>query len=187
MNEKKLILLDSFALAFRMFYAYVKNPLVNSDGLNVSLVHGYWGAVFRILQKHQPTHFGIVCDTGKTNFRHELYPDYKANRGTMPEEMALQMPLLLETLAASGLAVLSEEGFEADDVMAGVAVAAEKQGFEQVLLVTKDKDMAQIVDDCIHLFHLEKGADGIDFGPQEVLEKYGVCPSQMRDFLALTG
>lgn len=187
MNKKKLILLDSFALAFRMFYAYAKNPLINSEGLNVSLVHGYWGAVFRILQKHQPTHFGIVCDTGKSNFRHELYPDYKANRGTMPEEMALQMPLLLETLAASGLAVLSEDGFEADDVMASVATCAEKEGFERVFLVTKDKDMAQIVDDCIHLFHLEKGADGIDFGPEQVLEKYGVPPSQMRDFLALTG
>ncbi len=187
MAEKKLLLLDSFALAFRMFYAYAKTPLINSEGHDVSLVHGYWGAVLRILQQHKPTHFAIVRDVNQPTFRHHLYPDYKANRGAMPEEMVLQMPMLQEILAASGITLLAEPGYEADDVMASVAVAAEKDGFERVFIITKDKDMSQIVDDCIHLFHLEKGADGIDFGPKQVLEKFGVPPSQIRDYLALMG
>jgi len=170
-----------------MFYAYYKSPLINSAGLNVSMVHGYWGAVLRILDTHKPTHFAIVRDVSAPTFRHELYPEYKANRGPMPEEMVVQMPLLQETLLASGATLLSEPGYEADDVMASVAVAAEKAGFDQIFIVTKDKDMSQIVNEKIHLFHLEKGAEGIDFGPEQVLEKYGVPPSKIRDYLALMG
>lgn len=187
MPKKRLFLLDSYALAFRMFYAYYKSPLINSAGLNVSMVHGYWGAVLRILDTHKPTHFAIVRDVSAPTFRHELYPEYKANRGPMPEEMVVQMPLLQETLLASGATLLSEPGYEADDVMASVAVAAEKAGFDQIFIVTKDKDMSQIVNEKIHLFHLEKGAEGIDFGPEQVLEKYGVPPSKIRDYLALMG
>ena len=125
MPEKTLLLLDSYALAFRMFYAYSQNPLKNSQGEEVSMMHGYWGAVLRILAKHKPTHFAIARDVAHTKtFRHELYPDYKANRGPMPEEMAAQMPLLGESLEASGIPLLSEPGYEADDVMASTAVAA---------------------------------------------------------------
>ena len=188
MVEKTLLLLDSFALAFRMFYAYSQNPLVNSKGEEVSMMHGYWGAVLRILAKHKPTHFAIARDVAHTKtFRHELYPDYKANRGPMPEEMAAQMPLLCESLEASGIPLLSEPGYEADDVMASAAEAAVNAGFDHVVIISKDKDMSQIVTDKIHLFHLEKGADGIDFGPQQVLEKYGIPPEKIRDYLALMG
>ncbi|MBO4828441.1 MAG: DNA polymerase I [Fibrobacter sp.] len=188
MAEKTLLLLDSFALAFRMFYAYSQNPLVNSKGEDVSMMHGYWGAVLRILAKHKPTHFAIARDVAHTKtFRHELYPDYKANRGPMPEEMAAQMPLLCESMEASGIPLLSEPGYEADDVMASTAEAAVNAGFDHVVIISKDKDMSQIVTDKIHLFHLEKGADGIDFGPQQVLEKYGIPPEKIRDYLALMG
>ena len=171
-----------------MFYAYSQNPLVNSKGEEVSMMHGYWGAVLRILAKHKPTHFAIARDVAHTKtFRHELYPDYKANRGPMPEEMAAQMPLLCESLEASGIPLLSEPGYEADDVMASAAEAAVNAGFDHVVIISKDKDMSQIVTDKIHLFHLEKGADGIDFGPQQVLEKYGIPPEKIRDYLALMG
>lgn len=187
MSEKVLFVLDSYAMAFRMFYAFAKAPLMNSAGIDVSMVHGYWGAVLRILAKHKPTHFAIARDMNAPTFRHELYPEYKANRGPMPEEMAAQMPMLKETLEASGLPLLGEVGYEADDVMASVAVAAERAGFDKIFLVTKDKDMSQIVSDKIHLFHLEKGADGIDFGREQVIEKYGVPPEQIRDYLALMG
>jgi len=188
MAEKTLLLLDSYALAFRMFYAYSQNPLKNSKDEDVSMMHGYWGAVLRILAKHKPTHFAIARDVAHTKtFRHELYPDYKANRGPMPEEMAAQMPLLGESLAASGIPLLSEPGYEADDVMASTAVAAAEAGFDRILIISKDKDMSQIVNDKIHLFHLEKGADGIDFGPDQVLEKYGLPPEKIRDYLALMG
>ncbi|MCQ2097092.1 MAG: DNA polymerase I [Fibrobacter sp.] len=188
MAEKTLLLLDSYALAFRMFYAYSQNPLRNSQGEEVSMMHGYWGAVLRILAKHKPTHFAIARDVAHTKtFRHELYPDYKANRGPMPEEMAAQMPLLGESLAASGIPLLAEPGYEADDVMASTAVAAVEAGFDHVLIISKDKDMSQIVNEKIHLFHLEKGADGIDFGPEQVVEKYGLPPEKIRDYLALMG
>ena len=185
---KTLLLLDSYALAFRMFYAYSQNPLKNSQGEDVSMMHGYWGAVLRILAQHKPTHFAIARDVAHTKtFRHELYPDYKANRGPMPEEMAAQMPLLGESLEASGIPLLSEPGYEADDVMASTAVAAVEAGFDSVVILSKDKDMSQIVTDKIHLFHLTKGADGIDFGPEQVLEKYGLPPEKIRDYLALMG
>ena len=188
MAEKTLLLLDSYALAFRMFYAYSQNPLKNSQGEEVSMMHGYWGAVLRILAKHKPTHFAIARDVAHTKtFRHELYPDYKANRGPMPEEMAAQMPLLGESLEASGIPLLSEPGYEADDVMASTATAAIEAGFDHVVILSKDKDMSQIVTDKIHLFHLTKGADGIDFGPEQVLEKYGLPPEKIRDYLALMG
>ncbi|WP_294986920.1 DNA polymerase I, partial [uncultured Fibrobacter sp.] len=188
MAEKTLLLLDSYALAFRMFYAYSQNPLKNSQGEEVSMMHGYWGAVLRILAKHKPTHFAIARDVAHTKtFRHELYPDYKANRGPMPEEMAAQMPLLGESLEASGIPLLSEPGYEADDVMASTAMAAVEAGFDHVVILSKDKDMSQIVSDKIHLFHLTKGADGIDFGPEQVLEKYGLPPEKIRDYLALMG
>ena len=188
MAEKNLLLLDSYALAFRMFYAYSQNPLKNSQGEEVSMMHGYWGAVLRILAKHKPTHFAIARDVAHTKtFRHELYPDYKANRGPMPEEMAAQMPLLGESLEASGIPLLSEPGYEADDVMASTATAAVEAGFDHVVILSKDKDMSQIVSDKIHLFHLTKGADGIDFGPEQVLEKYGLPPEKIRDYLALMG
>ncbi len=188
MAEKNLLLLDSYALAFRMFYAYSQNPLKNSQGEEVSMMHGYWGAVLRILAKHKPTHFAIARDVAHTKtFRHDLYPDYKANRGPMPEEMAAQMPLLGESLEASGIPLLSEPGYEADDVMASTATAAVEAGFDHVVILSKDKDMSQIVSDKIHLFHLTKGADGIDFGPEQVLEKYGLPPEKIRDYLALMG
>ena len=188
MPEKTLLLLDSYALAFRMFYAYSQNPLKNSQGEDVSMMHGYWGAVLRILAKHNPTHFAIARDVAHTKtFRHELYPDYKANRGPMPEEMAAQMPLLGESLEASGIPLLSEPGYEADDVMASTATAAVEAGFDHVVILSKDKDMSQIVNDKIHLFHLTKGADGIDFGPEQVMEKYGLPPEKIRDYLALMG
>lgn len=181
-----LYLLDSFALAFRMFYAFSRNPLVNSQGLDVSLVHGYMGNVFRILATQRPSHFAVIKDTGHKNFRHELYPDYKANRGEMPEEMQVQLPMLEEILSLSGLPVIGREGYEADDVMASLAKKAEQEGFD-VFLVTKDKDMAQILSDHVRMFQLEKGTLASVMGPEEAEAKYGVPPRQMRDYLALVG
>ncbi|MDR3001413.1 MAG: DNA polymerase I [Fibromonadaceae bacterium] len=182
----RLLLIDSSALAFRMFYAYARNPLRNSRGQLVSLLHGYWGAILRIIKMHKPEYFAIVKDVSRITFRHDIYPEYKATRSPMPPEMAEQMPGLGESLEKSGISILEREGFEADDIMAAVAkLAAEKNC--TVLLVTKDKDMAQVVNEKIHLYQIEKGAKGMDFGPEQVKEKFGVNPEQMIDFLALTG
>jgi DNA polymerase-1 len=182
----RLFLIDSSALAFRMYYAYVKNPLRNSKGQLVSLLHGYWGAILRILKSHKPEYFAIVKDVSRINFRHEIYPEYKATRSPMPPEMAEQIPSLNESLEKSGLPILERNGFEADDIMAAVALLATEKNCS-VLLVTKDKDMAQIVNDKINLYQIEKGAMGTEFGVAQVREKFGVSPEQMRDYLALVG
>ena len=172
-------MLDSYALAFRMFYAYSQNPLKNSQGEEVSMMHGYWGAVLRILAKHKPTHFAIARDVAHTKtFRHELYPDYKANRGPMPEEMAAQMPLLGESLEASGIPLLSEPGYEADDVMASTAMAAVEAGFDHVVILSKDKDMSQIVTDKIHLFHLTKAPTASTLAPNRFLKNTDFRPKK---------
>lgn len=185
-NIPRLFLIDSFALAFRIFYAFSRNPLLNSKGQDNSLVHGYWSNILRILSSQKPSHFAVIKDMGRKTFRHDLYPEYKANRSDMPEEMKDQLPRLEEILQASGLPVLGREGYEADDLMAHLAVKAERAGFD-VYLVTKDKDMGQIVSDHIKMFHLEKGNEATIQGPAEILEKFGVPPSQMRDYLALVG
>lgn len=185
-QASRLFLIDSFALAFRIFYAFSRNPLLNSKGQDNSLVHGYWSNVLRILSSQKPTHFAVVRDMGRKTFRHDLYPDYKANRSDMPEEMKEQLPRLEEILQASGLPILGKEGYEADDLMAYLAVKAAHAGFD-VYMVTKDKDMGQIVSDHIRMFHLEKGNEASIQGPKEILEKFGVPPEKMRDYLALVG
>jgi len=181
----RLFLIDSYALAFRMYYAYAKNPLRNSRGEPVSLLHGYWGAVLRIIKMHKPEYFAIAKDVQKPTFRHELFKQYKANRAPMPQEMAEQMPFLNESLEKSGIPILGREGFEADDIMAAIAKIAAKKC--SVFLITKDKDMAQVVSDKIHFYQIEKGAKGLDLGVEYVKEKFGVGPEQMIDYLALVG
>jgi DNA polymerase-1 len=169
-----------------MFYAYARNPLRNSKGQLVSLLHGYWGAILRIVKSHKPDYFAIVRDVSRKTFRNELYPEYKANRGPMPPEMVEQMPYLNESLEKSGIPILGCEGFEADDIMASVAKLAAEKNF-LVFLVTKDKDMAQIVNEKIHIYQIESGAKGIDIGTEYVKKKFGVSPEQIRDYLSLVG
>jgi DNA polymerase-1 len=169
-----------------MFYAYARNPLRNSKGQLVSLLHGYWGAILRIVKSHKPDYFAIVRDVSRKTFRSELYPEYKATRSPVPPEMIEQIPYLNESLEKSGIPILEREGFEADDIMASVAkLAAEKNCL--VYLVTKDKDMAQVVNSQIHIYQIETGAKGIDIGVEEVKKKFGVNPEQIVDYLALVG
>jgi len=182
----RLFLIDSSALAFRMFYAYTRNPLRNSKGQLVSLLHGYWGAILRIVKSHKPDYFAIVRDVSRKTFRNELYSEYKATRAPMPPEMVEQMPYLNESLEKCGIPILGCEGFEADDVMASVAKLAAKKNYF-VYLVTKDKDMAQIVNSQIHIYQIESGAKGMDIGAQQVKDKFGVNPEQIVDYLALVG
>jgi len=140
----------------------------------------------RIIKTHKPEYFAIVKDVARKNFRHDIYTEYKATRSPMPPEMAEQMPSLNESLEKSGIPILAREGFEADDIMAAVAKQAAEKNCS-VFLVTKDKDMAQIVNDKIRIYQIEKGAKGIEIGAQQVKEKFGVNPEQMRDYLSLVG
>jgi DNA polymerase I len=187
MNKPRIFLIDSYALAFRMFYAFMRNPLHNSKGVPTSMVFGYWNAVLRLIQDQNPTHLAIVQDMGAATFRHELYSEYKSNRSEMPEEMKQQLPYLENALKICGIPVLGIKGYEADDLMATLAWRFAQEQAE-VFLVTKDKDMMQIVNDHICLISPGTGSKPTEITKApEVLQKFGVPPEQMRDLLALMG
>ena len=186
MEKNRVFVLDSFALAFRSFYACINNPLKNSKGEPVSVVYGYCNTVLRLLSEENPSHFMIAKDLPGGTFRHELYAEYKANRSEMPEEMKVQLPVLDEFLNICGLPALGVEGFEADDVMASLVKQADKTS--EVYLVTRDKDLAQMVSDKSFLFNLEKsGVKNSIMTSAGVLDKFGVRPDQTVDYLALVG
>lgn len=186
-KKPQLYLIDSFALAFRMFFAFQRNPLTSSRGVPTSVVFGYWNTILRLLRERDVTHVAIVKDMGKPTFRHEMHSEYKSHRKEMPEEMVEQLPVLESLSEISGIPVLGTEGYEADDLMATIARKARDEGAD-VYLVTKDKDMMQIVDDSIRLIQLGKAGEGPEIiGRAEVEAKFGVPPEQMRDLLALMG
>jgi len=186
-KKPQLYLIDSFALAFRMFFAFQRNPLTSSQGVPTSVVFGYWNTILRLLRERDVTHVAIVKDMGKPTFRHEMHSEYKSHRKEMPEEMVEQLPVLESLSEISGIPVLGTEGYEADDLMATIARKARDEGAD-VYLVTKDKDMMQIVDDSIRLIQLGKAGEGPEIiGRAEVEAKFGVPPEQMRDLLALMG
>lgn len=184
---KRLYVLDSYAIAFRSFYAFIKNPLTNSLGEETSVAFGYANALMRIILEQGADHIVIAKDLPGKNFRHDLYGEYKANRKAMPEEMAQQLPMLEEFLEISGLPVIGMEGYEADDVMAKLGEICEREGAE-CYLVTKDKDMMQLVGDTVKLIHLEKmGQPPTITDRDAVLAKFDVPPENVRDLLALMG
>jgi DNA polymerase-1 len=183
-----LYLIDVSALAFRSFYAFIKNPLKNSKGQETSAVFGFASHILRLLKDCDPTHIAFVKDLPKPTFRHEMYDDYKAHRKPMPEGLAAQLPVIDEFVSISGLRTVSREGYEADDVMATLALQARAQGMEKIYLVTRDKDMMQLVDDTIVLFELGKAGDGnLVTGVDGVKAKMGVGPEQIVDYLSLIG
>ena len=185
--SSKLYLVDSFALAFRSYYAFINNPLKNNKGQYTSVLYGYCNHLFRLVSECPLSHLAIVTDLPGKTFRHEMYKEYKAHRPPMPEEMKEQLEYLNEFLGLSGIPVLSREGFEADDVMASLAVQAAEKDME-TYLVSKDKDLMQLVNDKIFLFHMEKAGKPNVLGNREhVIEKMGVPPEQVRDLLALMG
>ena len=184
---KKVFVIDSYAVAFRSFYAFIKNPLKNSLGEETSVVFGYANAIFRLILEQGADYIVIAKDLPGKNFRHDLYPEYKANRKPMPEEMQAQLSMLQEFMEISGIPAIGMEGYEADDVMARVGQMCEKEGAE-CYLVTKDKDMMQLVGDTVKLIHLERmGEQPTITDRAAVIKKFDVPPEQIRDLLALMG
>ncbi len=180
-----IYVIDHFALAFRSFYAFINNPLINSKGEPTSVLFGYCNALFRLIAEKGTRNVVIAKDISGPNFRHELYPEYKANRSEMPEEMRQQLPDLDQFIKMTGVPVLSQQGFEADDIMASLAEQLKEQ---TIYLFTKDKDMMQMVNDRVFLFHLEKsGVEDTVIDRAAVEAKFGVGPEHIRDLLALMG
>ena len=189
MNQpKKLFLLDAYALIFRSYYAFIKNPRVTSKGLNTSAIFGFLLTLEEVLQKQKPTHIAVVFDTPTPTFRHELYKDYKAHREATPEDIIKAAPYIKRLLEAYAIPVIEYAGYEADDVIGTLAKKAETQGFVTYMM-TPDKDFAQLVTDNIFMYKPSRsGNESVCWGVPEVIREFGVRnPLQVIDILALMG
>ena len=188
MSEKKLYLLDAFALIYRAHFAFARNPRYNSKGMNTSAVFGFTNSLLEILNNQKPTHLGVVFDTPGQGIREEIFSEYKANRDKMPEDIQLAIPYIKNLLKALKIPIVSLEGYEADDLMGTLAVKAEGLGFITYLM-TPDKDFAQLVNS--NTFIYKPGRSGNPFqilGVKEVCEKFEIeTPKQVIDILGLWG
>lgn len=182
----KLFLLDAYALIYRAYYAFIKNPRINSKGMNTSAVMGFVNTLNEILTKEQPTHIGVAFDHGKT-FRDEAFPAYKAQREATPEDIRASVPIIKDIITAMHIPVLQADGFEADDVIGTLATKAGEAGV-QTYMLTPDKDYGQLVRDNVFIFRPRHGGGYETMGPKEVCEKYELdSPTQVIDLLALMG
>ena len=187
MSKKTIFLLDAYALAYRAYYAFIKNPRINSKGENTSAIFGFANALLEVIQKQQPTHLGVVFDPHGETFRHKMYPEYKAHREAMPEDMRQSIPYIKEMIAAMNIPVLEKEGFEADDVIGTLANKAALAGFE-VFMMTPDKDYAQLVTDRVFVYKPARSGNEVEiWDAAKVKEKFLVPPESMIDLLGLMG
>ncbi len=189
MDEKKLFLLDAYALIYRAYYAMIRSPRVTSSGLNTSAVFGFCNTLDDVLRKENPGYIAVCFDPphGKT-FRHDAYPEYKANREKQPEDITVAIPYIKRILEAYRIPVIEIPGFEADDVIGTLARRAEAEGYTTYMM-TPDKDYGQLVTDHTFMYRPALGGKGFEIrGPREVAEKYGIdSPAQVIDLLALEG
>ena len=185
---KKLFLLDAFALIYRAHFAFIKNPLINSKGMNVSAITGFTNTLWDILQKEKPSHLAVVFDLPGPTFRHVMYEPYKAQREAQPEDITISIPYIKKIIEAFNIPVAFCEGYEADDVIGTLAKQAEKEDFE-VYMMTPDKDYAQLVSDKVYMYKPARFGNGVEIlGEKEVLEKWQIKRvDQVIDILGLQG
>ena len=187
MSGKQLFLIDGSALAYRSYFAFIRNPLINSRGENTSVSFGVVNSLFSLLNQHDPSHIAIVFDTREPTHRHKKYPEYKSTRAKMPDDMADQLPRMREVVEALNLPMIEKVGVEADDVIGTLAKRAAAENY-QVLIVTSDKDFNQLVDDNIKILRPQKaGADLEIIDRDKVVDILGIPPEKVIDFMALTG
>ena len=187
-EQKRLFLLDAYALIFRGYYAFIKNPRINSKGMDTSAIMGFTNSLLDVIKREQPDHLAVCFDKGGSVSRTEMFTDYKANRDETPEAIRIAVPYIQQLLNAMHIPVVEKEGFEADDIIGTLAKQAEKEGF-QVFMVTPDKDFAQLVSDNIFMYRPARMGNGIEiWGIPEVQEKFEVeRPEQVIDFLGMMG
>jgi DNA polymerase I len=187
-KEKKLFLLDAYALIFRAYYAFISNPMSNARGLRTSTIFGFALVLEEILKKENPSHIAVVFDPPGPTFRHELYAAYKATREETPEDIRTSIPYIKQLIEKYNIPILEEPGFEADDVIGTMARQAEREGY-RVYMMTPDKDFTQLVSDNIFVYRPSRGGNGAEIlGPDQVKEKFLVeRPEQVIDILALWG
>ncbi len=185
---EKLFLLDAYALIYRAYYAFIKNPRINSKGMNTSAIMGFVNTLEEVLQKEQPTHLGVAFDPSGPTFRHEAYPEYKAQREETPEAIRVAVPYIKKILTAYHIPILEISGFEADDVIGTLSMQADKAGID-TFMMTPDKDYAQLVTPHVRMYRPSLGMKEAEIlGPQEVMAKYGLTDCrQVIDMLGLMG
>ena len=182
----KLFLIDAYALIYRSYYAFLRNPRINSKGLNTSAIMGFCNTLNEVLTKESPTHIGVAFDHGKT-FRHDAFPEYKAQREETPEDIKLSVPLIKQILEAMHIPILQVDGFEADDIIGTVATRFGSDGIETFML-TPDKDYGQLIGPNVFMYRPRHGGGYEIIGEKEVGDKYGIpTPAQVIDLLALMG
>ena len=186
--SKKLFLLDAYALIYRAHFAFIKRPLINSKGVNVSCVNGFTSLIWDVIQNEKPTHIAVAFDLSGPTFRHDMYEPYKAHRDEQPEDITIGTPYIKKIIEAMNIPVVSCKGYEADDVIGTLAKQAENEGFE-VYMITSDKDYGQLVSDNIFLY--KPGRMGNEV---ELLKKEDICATwgikrveQVVDMLGLQG
>ncbi|MCT4638321.1 MAG: DNA polymerase I [Bacteroidales bacterium] len=186
--SKKLFLLDAYALIYRSYYAFIKNPRINSKGMNTSAAFGFTMTLDELLKKEQPTHIGVVFDPPAPSFRRDIYPEYKAQRPPTPEDIKSAIPVIKDIIKAFNIPVIQVDKYEADDVVGTLAKKALAEDFT-VYMMTPDKDYAQIVEDGIFMYKPKRsGNDAEILGVEEVKEMFGIeTPLQVIDILALMG
>ena len=183
----KLFLLDAYALIYRSYYAFIKNPRINSKGLNTSAIIGFVNTLEEIINKEKPTYIGVAFDPHGPTFRSEAFPAYKAQRESTPEDIKKAVPIIKDILKAYNIPILQADGFEADDVIGTLATKAGQQGI-QTYMLTPDKDYAQLVSENVFIFRPRHGGGYETLGVDEVKQKYGIpSATAVIDLLALMG
>ncbi|MBE3086806.1 MAG: DNA polymerase I, partial [Bacteroidetes bacterium] len=187
-QTKKLFLLDAYALIFRSYYAFIKNPRITSKGLNTSAIFGFLLTLEEILQKQKPTHIAVVFDTPTPTFRHEMFKEYKANRDETPEDIKKAVPYIKRLIDAYKIPAIDYPGFEADDVIGTLARKASERGFTTYMM-TPDKDFAQLVSRNVFMLKPSRsGNESILWGVDDIKREFSVQrPEQVIDVLALMG
>ncbi|SFD24997.1 DNA polymerase I [Flavobacterium phragmitis] len=187
-TQKRLFLLDAYALIFRGYYAFIKNPRINSKGMDTSAIMGFMNSLLDVIKREKPDHLAVAFDKEGSHVRTEMYSDYKANRDETPEAIKIAVPYIQELLRAMHIPIIELAGCEADDLIGTIAKQAEKQNYK-VYMVTPDKDFAQLVSENIFMYKPARMGNGIEiWGIPEVLAKFEVeRPEQVIDFLGMMG
>tara|TARA_B100001057_G_scaffold71327_1_gene65524 strand:- start:175 stop:2988 length:2814 start_codon:yes stop_codon:yes gene_type:complete len=189
MSEKKrLFLLDAYALIFRGYYAFIKNPRINSKGMNTSAIMGFMNSLLDVIKRENPDHLAVCFDKGGSHERTEMFTEYKANRDETPEAIVIAVPYIQKILEAMHIPVVIKKGFEADDIIGTLAKQAEKENYK-TFMVTPDKDFAQLVSENIFMYRPARMGNGIEiWGVPEVQEKFEIeRPEQVIDYLGMMG
>jgi DNA polymerase-1 len=186
--QKRLFLLDAYALIFRGYYAFIKNPRINSKGMDTSAIMGFMNSLMDVIKREKPDHLAVAFDKGGSDLRNEIFPEYKAHRDATPEAIKIAVPYIQELLKAMHIPIIEVNGYEADDLIGTIAKQAEKQNYK-VFMVTPDKDFAQLVSENIFMYKPARMGNGIEiWGVPEVLEKFEIeRPDQVIDFLGMMG